>query len=724
MKPIALITFTLLILYILYSECITLPFIIKKNKKICYAIVIGLYFYNHKTIEGSTSGGPDQDPQQGGEGVEEVIEEIEEGIETVEEEVTEEIEPVVTPPDSDTSVAASLPPPATVQIVTPPASGSSVAASLPPPATVQIDPPPASDSSVGAGGPEEPDCADDVDCTAEAISAAYHSGDLESSLRCCITKPGGDWTDRVTSHRIASPIIKDKHDRLWYTLNYTGKDCPYCLKDDGYTIFTAGDELEVDVMGDVNHLVPAVRTSINASPPAGGDNAWPNTCPGDNTDHYCPLPNQWSRYIGDVPPETGTNTNILGGEWVVPPPGLQETWSTDFEAMPNENNPRYSLDSYHKTYLVTNDAAGNTNWTADDQKTTYTKGRPPPYNGWPYPKCQYPPPGGGYDPPPSLPNGWTRHTGEDAKWLCAGGSFCEKDIPNTGNLADYKDSLKLTEKLPCAAASPSLRHDYPPSLVGSGFEDSTCVGFYTERSVNYPWQMTDSYPVELMAGQYQAKAPGEWAVEGKKLPDRDEPPADYGVCPAYPGWPLPKCGSLPQDENPPPGGCACDTPTTICPREDQGDGSTQLCGQGWESGDNILTMGGVRGAPYTCVPPRTDDDMPWWGILAGCGVLYAFLLIAAMVRAVSFGWAGIWAIILAIATAVLYIIWGVMIWLDEKWFAAVVIVILVALALFATMAGVVNVYAAYEESDYDLGGKLYGTRMGRRAYQFAENIRS
>jgi hypothetical protein len=116
--------------------------------------------------------------------------------------------------------------------------------------------------------------------------------------------------------------------------------------------------------------------------------------------------------------------------------------------------------------------------------------------------------------------------------------------------------------------------------------------------------------------------------------------------------------------------------------------------------------------------------MPWWGILAGCGVIYVFLLIAAMVRAVSFGWAGIWAIILAIATAVLYIMWGVMIWLDEKWYAALGIVVLVALALFATVAGVVNAYGAYEESDLDLGGKLYGTRAGRRAYQVAEKIRS
>tara|TARA_B100001123_G_C15228397_1_gene994110 strand:+ start:259 stop:546 length:288 start_codon:yes stop_codon:yes gene_type:complete len=46
---------TLLALYVLYSECIKLPAIIKKNKKLCYVLVVGLYFYYHQTnvVEGA-----------------------------------------------------------------------------------------------------------------------------------------------------------------------------------------------------------------------------------------------------------------------------------------------------------------------------------------------------------------------------------------------------------------------------------------------------------------------------------------------------------------------------------------------------------------------------------------------------------------------------------------------------------------------------------------------
>ena len=46
---------TLLALYVLYSECIKLPAIVKKNKKLCYVLVVGLYFYYHQTnvVEGA-----------------------------------------------------------------------------------------------------------------------------------------------------------------------------------------------------------------------------------------------------------------------------------------------------------------------------------------------------------------------------------------------------------------------------------------------------------------------------------------------------------------------------------------------------------------------------------------------------------------------------------------------------------------------------------------------
>ena len=46
---------TLLALYVIYSEPFKLPTIIKKNKKIFYILIIGLYLYYHQNnvIEGS-----------------------------------------------------------------------------------------------------------------------------------------------------------------------------------------------------------------------------------------------------------------------------------------------------------------------------------------------------------------------------------------------------------------------------------------------------------------------------------------------------------------------------------------------------------------------------------------------------------------------------------------------------------------------------------------------
>jgi len=46
---------TLLALYVLYSEPFKLPTIIKKNKKISYILIIGLYLYYHQSnvVEGS-----------------------------------------------------------------------------------------------------------------------------------------------------------------------------------------------------------------------------------------------------------------------------------------------------------------------------------------------------------------------------------------------------------------------------------------------------------------------------------------------------------------------------------------------------------------------------------------------------------------------------------------------------------------------------------------------
>ena len=63
MEQITISILTLLALYVLYSECIKLPAIVKKNKKLCYVLVVGLYFYYHRTnvVEGrglDAFGGP------------------------------------------------------------------------------------------------------------------------------------------------------------------------------------------------------------------------------------------------------------------------------------------------------------------------------------------------------------------------------------------------------------------------------------------------------------------------------------------------------------------------------------------------------------------------------------------------------------------------------------------------------------------------------------------
>ena len=55
MEQIMISILTLLALYVLYSEPIKLPAIIKKNKKLCYVLVVGLYFYYHQNnvVEGA-----------------------------------------------------------------------------------------------------------------------------------------------------------------------------------------------------------------------------------------------------------------------------------------------------------------------------------------------------------------------------------------------------------------------------------------------------------------------------------------------------------------------------------------------------------------------------------------------------------------------------------------------------------------------------------------------
>ena len=52
MEKVTLSILTLFALYILYSECIKLPPIIKKNKTLFYALIIGSYLYCHQNIEG------------------------------------------------------------------------------------------------------------------------------------------------------------------------------------------------------------------------------------------------------------------------------------------------------------------------------------------------------------------------------------------------------------------------------------------------------------------------------------------------------------------------------------------------------------------------------------------------------------------------------------------------------------------------------------------------
>ena len=44
--------FALLAIYVLYSECITLPTIIKRNKKLLYFLIGGLYLYTFDSVEG------------------------------------------------------------------------------------------------------------------------------------------------------------------------------------------------------------------------------------------------------------------------------------------------------------------------------------------------------------------------------------------------------------------------------------------------------------------------------------------------------------------------------------------------------------------------------------------------------------------------------------------------------------------------------------------------
>tara|TARA_E500000178_G_C16506875_1_gene524101 strand:+ start:220 stop:522 length:303 start_codon:yes stop_codon:yes gene_type:complete len=52
MKQITLSILTLLALYVLYSECIKIPSLIKKNKTIFYLLIIGFYLYYSNNVEG------------------------------------------------------------------------------------------------------------------------------------------------------------------------------------------------------------------------------------------------------------------------------------------------------------------------------------------------------------------------------------------------------------------------------------------------------------------------------------------------------------------------------------------------------------------------------------------------------------------------------------------------------------------------------------------------
>lgn len=58
MELITTSVLTLMALYVLYSEPFKLPTIIKKNKKISYILIIGLYLYYHQNnvVEGSGDG--------------------------------------------------------------------------------------------------------------------------------------------------------------------------------------------------------------------------------------------------------------------------------------------------------------------------------------------------------------------------------------------------------------------------------------------------------------------------------------------------------------------------------------------------------------------------------------------------------------------------------------------------------------------------------------------
>ena len=54
MEQITVAVLTLLALYILYSECIKLPMIIKQNKKLCYLVVGGIFLYDcaNRNVDG------------------------------------------------------------------------------------------------------------------------------------------------------------------------------------------------------------------------------------------------------------------------------------------------------------------------------------------------------------------------------------------------------------------------------------------------------------------------------------------------------------------------------------------------------------------------------------------------------------------------------------------------------------------------------------------------
>jgi len=58
MELITTSVLTLIALYVLYSEPFKLPTIIKKNKKISYILIIGLYLYYHQNnvVEGMNMG--------------------------------------------------------------------------------------------------------------------------------------------------------------------------------------------------------------------------------------------------------------------------------------------------------------------------------------------------------------------------------------------------------------------------------------------------------------------------------------------------------------------------------------------------------------------------------------------------------------------------------------------------------------------------------------------